>query len=214
MSRTAFRTVMTLLLLAGIALALSTQSAAARGGSGGVAVIVNGDRLPVRHIMKTHSRHHVIKHRITTSHGKRHFGPRVMRTHRFGGSAVDQRRKHSRHDANNIATRIFERSAAHRSGFHSGRVFHSDRGFHKPPHHAHARHGFKHGSKPPHRLKAPRIIFVEPTRARRTGPHGIVVIRGGDPRGPTVGQRSRAFSGGKLIVLPSSPHFKHIVVGK
>jgi hypothetical protein len=195
MGGTAARTVMTLLLLAGIALALTAQSAAARGGSGGVTVIVNGDRLPVQRIVKFKGRHH--------------FGSRSMRTHRFGGSAVDQWRRHSRHDSSNVAVRAFQRSAAHHAGFHSGRVFHSGRGFHKPPLHAHARHSFK----------GPRIILVAPpgahrAGAHRAGSHGVVVFRGSGAHSLAGGQAPGALGGGKLIVLSSSPRFKHVIVGK
>ena len=202
MGGTAARTVMTLLLLAGIALALSTQSAGARGGSGGVTVIVNGDRLPVQRIVKVQSKHP--------------FGSRQMRTHRFGGSAVDQWRRHSRHDSDNVAVRAFQRSAAHRAGFHSGRVFHSGRGFHKPPLHAHARRGFKapHHARAKHSFNGPHIIVVEPTGARRVRSHSVVVVRGGGAHSLTVGQAPGILGGSKLIVLPSSPHFKHIIVGK
>jgi hypothetical protein len=188
MGGTAARTVMPLLLLAGLALALGVQSAAARGGSGGVTVIVNGDRLPVQ--------------RLVTTQGKHHFGSRWTRTHRFGGSAVDQWRRHSRHDSDNVAVRAFQRSAAHHAGFHSGRVFHSSRGFHKPPLQAHARHTFK----------APRIILVAPPGAHRAGSHGVVVLRGSGAQSLAGGQAPGTLGGGKLIVLSSSPRFKHIVV--
>jgi hypothetical protein len=177
---------MTLLVLAGLALALSMQSAAARGGSGGVTVIVSGDRSPVQRIVKTQSKHH--------------FGSRWTRTHRFGGSPVDQWRRHSGHDSSNVAVRAFQRSAAHHAGFRS----HSGRDLHKPPPRAHARHA----------LTAPRMILVAPPGARRAGGHGVVVFRGSGAHSLAGGRAPGALGGGKLIVLSSSPRFKHVVVGK
>lgn len=200
------RRVMMVLLLAGVALALSTQGAAARHASSATTALVNGDRWPRQPIVQVQSSHRFVGQRAHRS-GFRDFHPMQRHSrHAFHGF--------KRHDSNNVAVRIFQRSAAHHAGFHSGRVFHSGRGFHKPPHHAHTRHSFEHGFKAPHSFKAPRIIVVDPTGVRRAGSHSVVVVRGGGAHSFTGGKVLGAPGGGKLIVLPSSPHFKHIIVGK
>lgn len=138
------------LAFAGLALAFSFQGAAARGGSGGVTVIVSGDGWNSQRAMNT-----------------RH-------SHRQG----HQWRNQSRPALKNPAIRAFHRSAPHRFSFesHRARAFHkppdhvhSKHSFHKPSHHAHSGHGFN----------GPRIIVVEPSGTRRTTAPGVVVLRGG-----------------------------------
>src|SRR3546814_715694 len=82
-------------------------------------------------------------------------------------------------------------------------LFRSDRGrrFHKPAFHASERDGFKG-----HRLHS----FERPGMQRSEG-HGVVVSRGSGFHS-LAGGKARAAAGGKLILLPASPHFKHIVV--
>jgi len=144
----AARTMM-VLVLAVIALASFSQGAAARGGSGGVTVIVKSDGW--------------------TGHRAMHH------SHRFG--ALKQWHKQRRLAEKNSATRAFQRSAAHRfdvDGF-AGHHFHQPphraeegKNFHKPRHAAHSGYSFK----------GPRIIVVAPSGTQRSAAPGVVVLRG------------------------------------
>lgn len=183
---------MLVLVLAGLALGLSAQGAAARGGSGGVTVIVNGDGWTGQRLMKTRHSHR---------HGDRWAQPR-----RFGGSAAALWHKQRRLASENPAVRAFQRSATHRFGFHR----HGERSFHKPPHRAHSKHSFhkpSHHAHGGHGFKGPRVIVIEPSGARRSATPNVVVLRGSSSAVTVLG-------GGKVVVLSTSPSFKHIVIGK
>jgi hypothetical protein len=178
------RTAIMVLVLTGIALALPTQGAAARSASAAATAFVNGDRWPPHHIVKVRGGHRFVGHRV------HHAGPRAL--HRW--------QRHSRHAAGKLAVRAFQRNAAHHAGFHN-RTW---RRVSKPAFHAPQRHGFS----------GPRLISVDRSGTQRFDGHSVVVFKGpgfhsftGDPR-----QARHGAGGGKLILLPSSPRFKHIVV--
>jgi len=185
------RTVMMVLLLAGLALALPTQGAAARGGSAGVTIIVNGDRGAVQRVVKAEGVHRFAGHRV------HRFGARAFYTvprhsrHAFHGS--------KRHAAGKVAAGAFQRNAAHHAGFHHD----NGRHFSKPRFHAPRGKGFS----------GPRLISVGRSGTQRLDGHGVVVFKGsGFHSFAGAARQAPEGAGGKLILLAPSPHFKHIVV--
>ena len=185
------RMVMMVLLLAGLGLALPTQGAAARHASVPVTVVVNADRWPPQHSVKSQGHHRFAGHRV----------------HRFGARAFHPVPRHSRHAfhgfkrhaAGKLAARAFQRNAAQHAGFPT-RSWRRDS---KPAFHAPRGLGFS----------GPRLISVERSGTQRLDGHGVVVFKGSGFHSVAGAARHAPDSaGGKLILLAPSPRFKHIVV--
>lgn len=185
--------IMMVFILAGAALALSTQSAAAGGGSAGVTVILNGDSW---HHHDRFAGHRFAKHRLHRAQ------PRAL--HRL----------HGRHPSDSVAGRAFQRSAPHAAGFHHHRRAFREPSFHRRFFDKRFVHEPADRALRGHHFPAPRILSIRRPGKPHFATQGPVVVRPSGFHGLSHHHRPvRHGTGGKLILLsPSSRGFKHIIV--
>jgi hypothetical protein len=184
---------MMVLVLAGIALAFSTQGAAARGGSSGVTVVVNGGKTFGHRAFAPPS-----AHRFT---GQRFDGHRFT-GHRFSGHHMHGTLPDEHHSLSRLQ----------RSTPHAARLHHSGRAFDTPHFHRFAGHDFK----------GPRVLSFQRPESKfksrfnpRFKSHGVIVVRPSTFDSFVRFHRAppHPMSGGKLIILRRSlDGSRHIAV--